>query len=66
MPEANAMIFDECDDLIRRRNLLVSGGVTDGLDWEQRVAHMAENGKRARRGEPQTDYQTGLPIDRGD
>ena len=46
------MMFDECDDLIRRRNLLVSGGVTDGLDWEQRVAHMAEYGKRVSRGEP--------------
>jgi len=59
---ANTKILDDCDELIRERNLLLSGGVTDGHDWEERVAHMSENIKRAGRGEPQTDYRTGLPI----
>ncbi|TFB88233.1 hypothetical protein E3O44_06050 [Cryobacterium algoricola] len=60
---ANAKILDDCDELTRERNLLLSGGVTDGHDWEELVAHMSDNIKRADRGEPQTDYRTGLPID---
>ncbi|MEB0003941.1 hypothetical protein QN357_13490 [Cryobacterium sp. RTC2.1] len=59
---ANAKILKECDELIQTRNLLLSGGVTDGRDWELRIAHMSENIKRADRGEPHTDYRTGLPI----
>ena len=59
---ANARILQDCDEFIEKRNLLLSGGVSDGHDWEERVAHMSENSKRADRGEPQTDYRTGLPI----
>ncbi|GAB2555077.1 hypothetical protein [Leucobacter ruminantium] len=60
--QANTKIIQDCDKLIARQNLLLTGGVTDGHDWEERVAHMAENVRRADRGEPQTDYRTGLPI----
>jgi hypothetical protein len=60
--KANMKLLQEWDDLGKKRNLLVSGGVTDGHDWEERVEHMSENIKRAARGEPQTDYRTGLPI----
>lgn len=59
---ANAKILQDCDELIEKQNLLLSGGVTDGHDWEERVAHMSENIKRVDQGEPQTDYRTGLPI----
>jgi len=63
---ANVKILEDCDELISARNLLLSGGVTDGHDWEERVAHISENIKRADRGEPQTDYRTGLPtVDEG-
>lgn len=60
--QANTKLLKDCDKLIARRNLLLTGGVTDGHDWEERVAHMAENARRADRREPQTDYRTGLPI----
>lgn len=60
--QANTKILQDCDKLIARRNLLLTGGVTDGHDWEERVAHMVENARRAERGDPQTDYRTGLPI----
>ncbi|MBF0816052.1 hypothetical protein ACH0AH_07555 [Microbacterium paludicola] len=61
---ANAVSIEDCDRLVKERNLLLSGGVTDGSDWEQRVAHMQENSQRRQRGEPQTDFRTGLPINR--
>lgn len=60
--QANAKLLQDCDELIARRNLLLTGGATDGHDWEQRVAHMAENARRFDREEPQTDYRTGQPI----
>jgi hypothetical protein len=63
---ANADLLHDCDELIKKRNLLLSAGATDGHDWEDRVAHMLENRARAERGEPQTDYRTGLPIVRHD
>jgi hypothetical protein len=62
----NRDIIDECDALIMKRNMLLSGGVTDGLDWERRLEHMAENMGRAERGEPQTDFRTGEPIPEDD
>lgn len=34
----------------------------DGRDWEERVAHMAANGRRAEGGEAPIDYRTGPPI----
>jgi hypothetical protein len=58
----NKAILDECDSLIRKRNLLLSGGVTDGSDWEARMTHVAENLGRVRKGEPQTDFRTGEEI----
>lgn len=64
--QANAKLLQDCDELIARRNLLLTGGVTDGHDWEERVAHMAENSRRVERGEPATDYRTGLPIVKDD
>jgi hypothetical protein len=60
--KANAKLLQDCDELIKERNLLLTGGVTDGLDWEDRMAHVAENSRRVDRGEAQTDYRTGLPI----
>lgn len=58
----NEASLDECDALIKKRNLLLSGGATDGSDWEARMAHVAENLSRVRRGEPQTDFRTGEEI----
>lgn len=58
----NAGVFDEVDDLTRKRNLLLSGGVTDGHDWEARVANMSENISRVKRGEAQIDFETGRPV----
>lgn len=58
----NMDIIKECDALIMKRNMLLSGGVTDGLDWDARLKHMADNIGRAERGEPQTDFRTGEPI----
>lgn len=62
----NKASLDECDTLIKKRNLLLSDGVTDGSDWEARMAHVAENLSRVRRGEPQTDFRTGEEIVRDD
>lgn len=59
---ANAANLEDCERLMKQRNRLLSGGVSDGTDWEARVAHMAENSRRHDRGEPQTDFHTGLPI----
>lgn len=53
---ANAKLLDDCDELIRERNLLLTGGITDGHDWEDRVDHNAENSRRVERGEAPTDY----------
>lgn len=58
----NKALLDECDALIEKRNLLLTDGVTDGRDWEARMAHVAENLRRVRRGEPQTDFRTGEEI----
>ncbi|WP_166880150.1 hypothetical protein [Salinibacterium sp. ZJ450] len=60
--QANARLFDEVDALVAKRNLLLSGGVTDGRDWAARVANMEENIKRAERGEMQVNFQTGRPF----
>lgn len=59
----NAAQFQQVNGLIAKRNLLLTGGVSDGRDWEARVAHMEENLRRAERGEPQTNFETGLPFD---
>lgn len=58
----NAAVIDAANDLVRERNLVLSGGVSDGGDWEARIAHMSENIARAKRGEPQTDFITGKPL----
>lgn len=58
----NEASLDECDALIKKRNLLLSGGATDGSDWEARMAHVAENLRRVGREEPQTDFRTGEEI----
>lgn len=50
------------DELSRKRNLLASGGITDGEDWEDRIAHIQENIARRNRGEPELNYVTGLPF----
>ncbi|WP_142206774.1 hypothetical protein [Subtercola boreus] len=60
----NAELVAELNNLITKRNLILSGGITDGHDWEKRVGHMQENHLRAERGEPQTDFRTGKPIDK--
>lgn len=59
----NAQLFDEVNALIAKRNLLLSGGVTDGHDWAARVAHMGENIRRAQRGEAQINFETGEPFE---
>ncbi|WP_442577140.1 hypothetical protein ACSBPH_08415 [Microbacterium sp. F51-2R] len=58
----NHGLIEQANGLIARRNLILTGGVSDGHDWAERVAHMEENLRRARRGEPQTDFRTGKPI----
>lgn len=60
--KANSTAIAETNALIARRNLILSGGLTDGLDWEERVHHMAENMRRNERGEPPTDFQTRQPL----
>ncbi|WP_156122630.1 hypothetical protein [Microbacterium hominis] len=54
--------IEQANLLIMKRNLILTGGATDGHDWEARVAHMQENIRRKDAGEPQTDFNTGLPI----
>lgn len=63
-------VFDEIkpsleavNELARQRNLLATGGVTDGADWEDRIAHIQENLARKSRGEPELNYVTGLPFE---
>lgn len=63
--QANIASVRACDELIKKRNLLLSGGVTDGSDWEERIAHLEENIRRQDRGELPTDFRTGLPIQKG-
>lgn len=58
----NALVIDGANILVRERNLMLSGGVTDGGDWEACIAHMSENIARAERGEPQTGFTTGEPV----
>lgn len=58
----NMDIIKECDVLIMKRNMLLTNGVTNGLDRDARLKHMADNFGRAERGEPQTDFRTGEPI----
>ncbi|MBT8163048.1 MULTISPECIES: hypothetical protein [Arthrobacter] len=60
----NAPLLDEVNGIIAKKNLLLTGGVTDGSDWEARMAHTVENLERIRKGEPQTDFRTGEPIHR--
>lgn len=59
----NAQLVAEVNGLVAKRNLLLTGGATDGRDWEARMAHVAENLKRFERGEPQVDFRTDEPID---
>lgn len=54
--------LDKLRELSRKRNLLVSGGVSDGSDWEAFKDHIAENAFREARGEPALDFQTGKPF----
>jgi hypothetical protein len=64
---ANEALFREVDELTKRRNLLLTGGVSDGSDWEARIAHVQENIRRKSRGEPQINFETGEPFpDDGD
>ncbi|MCJ1706903.1 hypothetical protein [Microbacterium sp. VKM Ac-2923] len=60
--DENEDLFREADELIKRRNLLLTGGVSDGRDWEARIAHVQENINRVDRGEPQINFETGGPF----
>ena len=64
--DSNPAPIDELNKLIARRNLLLTGGVTDGRDWQERMAHAQENLVRMQSGEPQVDFETGLPFDTTD
>lgn len=55
--------IDATNDLVRRINLTMTAGAHDGTNMEAFWTHVAENGRRADRGEPQIDFQTGLPIE---
>lgn len=54
-------LIEASNQLIARRNLILSAGVSDGRDWHERVAHIQENLDRERRGEAQTDYPQTMP-----
>ena len=54
--------IDGANDLTRRINLTMTGGAHEGRDMEKFWEHVAENGRRAKRGEPQLDFQTGEPL----
>jgi hypothetical protein len=56
-------MFEQVNGLIAKRNLLLTGGVSNGRDWEARVAHMEENLRRSQRGEPQINFETELLFD---
>lgn len=58
----NLALIQQANGLIAKRNLVLTGSVSDGQDWAERVAHMEENCRRAERGEPQTDFRTGKPL----
>lgn len=58
----NVRLVDEVNGLVAKKNLLLTGGATDGRDWEARMAHIAENIQRSKRDEPQLDFRTGEPI----
>lgn len=59
----NLEIIEEANEIIRRRNLLITGGATDGHDLEARMKHIEENLQRSQNGEPQINYMTGGPIE---
>jgi hypothetical protein len=40
----------------------MTGGVTDGKDWQQRMAHVQENLRRMDAGEPQLAYESNQPF----
>lgn len=54
--------LDEANELVRQLNLHLTGGVTDGKDWPERVAHIQENLRRSDAGLPQINFETGLPF----
>jgi len=54
--------LDAANDLVRRINLHLTGGVSDGKDWPERMAHIQENVRRSNAGLPQLNYETGLPF----
>ncbi|WP_295850384.1 hypothetical protein [uncultured Microbacterium sp.] len=65
MQEVYAEIDPELDKLRalgRQRNLLLTGGVSDGSDWEDLKNHIAENAAREGRGEPALNFQTKKPF----
>lgn len=64
--EENEPSMETVRELARKRNLLLTGGITDGDDWEDRMAHIQENIHRKNRGEPELNYETGLPFERGE
>lgn len=43
--------------LVAERNLILTGGVSDGSDWSDRMDHVQDNIRRQRDGEPQTTYE---------
>lgn len=45
------------DDIVRRLNLTLTAGTSDGRDREMRMAHVAENSARRERGEPQISFE---------
>lgn len=53
---------DGINDLVRRANLTLTAGATDGKDWEARMEHIASNLAAGREGRPQTDFRTGEPL----
>lgn len=55
----NKELFDEHNRLVAVYNLTLTGGATDGRDWDERMAHVAENIRRRDKGLPQTDFRTG-------
>ncbi|WP_341940930.1 hypothetical protein [Microbacterium sp. LWH10-1.2] len=54
--DSQATVRDEVNALIAERNLILTGGVSDGTDWSERTQHLQENVRRRSAGEPQISY----------
>lgn len=55
--ERNRESIDEANQALAKYNLHLTGGVSDGRDWNERLAHIQENLRRMEAGEEQLNWQ---------